>query len=347
MGAKSLDEEIADLTKQISDLENAIGPLRRESADLRVKISRAKNQITLLGKQISDLGEKLIERQADVEVQKILLGERAKKLYINSKMLNPLLILLGNPEGLNIVRSFSWYSAVIAADKQAIGKYVVEISRLEQNKINLENNKTRLLGLKTTLEGRFGFLTGEIEKAEEYKSELSRRQQRLIAEKTAMFNTKVGDVSTDDDPAARVDFNPGFSPAFAAFSFGAPHRKGMSQYGTYARAKNGQSAEQILRAYYGDIRLEKVDTAGSIKTSVGTLPFEDNYLVGIAEMPSNWGDNGGYEALKAQAMAARTYALNYTNNLSGSICVNEACQVYKRSKYQNPGTWRRAVEETR
>jgi len=25
-----------------------------------------------------------------------------------------------------------------------------------------------------------------------------------------------------DDPASRPDYNPGFSPAFAAFSFGAP-----------------------------------------------------------------------------------------------------------------------------
>lgn len=198
------------------------------------------------------------------------------------------------------------------------------------------------------MEDRSSFLATEIKKAEDYKAELSAKQQALIAEKTAMFNTSVGNVSTSDDPASRADYNPGFSPAFAIFSFGAPHRKGMSQYGAYGRAKAGQNYETILKAYYGDIRIEKIDTNGSIKTtSIGTIPFEDNYLMGIAEMPANWGDNGGYEALKAQAIAARTYALSYTNNRSGSICTTEACQVYSSSRYNSPGRWKQAVEDTR
>ncbi|MBP9817472.1 hypothetical protein KBC75_01785 [Candidatus Shapirobacteria bacterium] len=162
-----------------------------------------------------------------------------------------------------------------------------------------------------------------------------------------MFNTSVGDVSSSDDPASRADYNPGFSPAFAVFSFGAPHRKGMSQYGALGRAKAGQNYEAILKAYYGDIRIDKIDTNGSIKTTVGTLPFEDNYLVGIAEMPARWGDDGGYEALKAQAIAARTYALNSTSNLAGTICVTEACQVYSKSRLSSPGRWKQAVEDTR
>ncbi|MBU3935247.1 hypothetical protein KJ909_01085 [Patescibacteria group bacterium] len=162
-----------------------------------------------------------------------------------------------------------------------------------------------------------------------------------------MFNTSVGDVSSSQDPASRADYNPGFSPAFALFSFGAPHRKGMSQFGAFGRAKQGQNAETILKAYYGDIRIETIDTAGSINTSVGTLPFEDNYLLGIAEMPTKWGEEGGMEALKAQAIAARTYSLAYTNNRAGSICVTEACQVYSSSKAGSPGIWRDAVTATR
>jgi SpoIID/LytB domain protein len=210
-----------------------------------------------------------------------------------------------------------------------------------------------LAAVKKSLEDRFGFLAGEIKKAEDYKNELSKRQQQLIAEKTQLFNTSVGDVSSSSDPASRADYNPGFSPAFGAFSFGAPHRKGMSQYGAFGRAKEGQNYETILKAYYGNIRIETVDSPGSINTSVGSLPFEDNYLVGIAEMPASWGDQGGFEALKAQAIAARTYALSYigwrlsNRNASGSICVTEACQVYKTSRYNSPGKWKEAVEATR
>lgn len=351
--AKTIDEEISEISKQIADLEKAMAPLKTESTSLAAKISQAKVQITKTENQITGLTQRLIEKEADLEIQKTLMFERIRRHYKNTKNFNPLLIILASPQSSNILRQYSWYQAVISQDKSLITRFGSEISTLNLNKTNLEKEKVKLATLKKTMESRFGFLTTEIKKAEAHKQALSARQQQLIAEKTAMFNTSVGDVSTSDDPASRSDYNPGFSPAFAAFSFGAPHRKGMSQFGAFGRAKAGQSAEQILKAYYGDIRLETVDMPGSIKTTVGTLPFEDNYLIGIAEMPAKWGDEGGFEALKAQAIAARTYALNSTGwsmnsrNSTGTICVTEACQVYKRSRFDNPGRWRQAVQDTR
>ena len=347
VSAKSLDEEIADLAKQISDLDNSISPLKKESTNLQSKISNAKITVAKMETQIASLGQRLIDKETDLEVQKTLLFQRVRQYYINSRKYSPLLIFFSSQQSTSLLRSYSWYQAIINQDKNTISAYVSDISKLNQNKTSLENEKVKLAALKKSFESRFGFLAGEIQKAEAYRSELSKRQQQLVAEKTAMFNTSVGDVSSSDDPASRSDFNPGFSPAFAIFSFGAPHRKGMSQFGAFGRAKAGQNYETILKAYYGDIRLEKMDSPPSIKTTVGTLPFEDNYLVGIAEMPATWGDQGGYEALKAQAIAARTYALNSTNNLAGTICVTEACQVYKRSRFDNPGRWRQAVSDTR
>lgn len=345
--AESIDDQIAAIGKQIADLEAAIAPLKTESGNLQVKITQSKNQIANLESNISRLSQQLIEKESNLEVQRILLSERIKSYYINSQKFSPLHIFLSSSESSSLLHQYTWYQAVINQDKNMISQFVNDINTLNTNKSKLESEKTKLAKLKKDLESRFGFLAGEIKKAETYKAELSKKQQDLIAEKTAMFNTSVGDVSSSDDPASRADYNPGFSPAFAAFSFGAPHRKGMSQYGAFGRAKSGQNYEAILKAYYGDIKIEKVDTGGSIKTSVGNLPFEDNYLVGIAEMPAKWGDEGGFEALKAQAIAARTYALNYTNNLSGSICTTEACQVYSTSRLNSPGTWKRAVEETR
>ena len=345
--AKTIDEEISDITSQIEALEKSITPLKKESSDLQSKITSAKAQISRAETQITDLGQKLINKEADLEVQKALLGQRVRRYYINSKNFNPFLFIFATAQNSDLIRQYTWYQAVISHDKTLITRFVGDITTLNQNKAALEKEKLRLAALKKDLENRFGFLSTEIKKAEDYKKTLTARQQQLISEKTAMFNTSVGDVSSSDDPASRADYNPGFSPAFAAFSFGAPHRKGMSQFGAYGRAKSGQNYETILKAYYGDIRLEKIDTGGSIKTSVGTFPFEDRYLVGIAEIPIKWGDEGGFEALKAQAIAARTYALSYTNMLSGSICVTEACQVYKNSRYDSPGIWKKAVEDTR
>ena len=80
---------------------------------------------------------------------------------------------------------------------------------------------------------------------------------------------------------------------------------------------------------------------------VNHVGFED-YLKGIAEMPSKW----PAEALRAQAIAARTYALHVmgTGALGGQICATEACQVYAGlAKEKAPGgaNWAAAVDATR
>ncbi|PIR59740.1 MAG: hypothetical protein COU68_03985 [Candidatus Pacebacteria bacterium CG10_big_fil_rev_8_21_14_0_10_45_6] len=117
----------------------------------------------------------------------------------------------------------------------------------------------------------------------------------------------------------------------------------MSQYGARGRAQNGQNYKQILQAYYGKEPVEK-DTGGNIRVSgQGELNFEEQYLWGIAEMPSTW----HAEALKAQAVAARTYAYRY--KVEGKeICTTEACQVFSKSKSNNPPeAWKQAVADTR
>ncbi|HEV7886230.1 MAG TPA: SpoIID/LytB domain-containing protein, partial [Acidimicrobiales bacterium] len=86
---------------------------------------------------------------------------------------------------------------------------------------------------------------------------------------------------------------------------------------------------------------------------VNDVGLED-YVKGIAEVPSTW----PAEALKAQAIAARTYAL-YEAGLDGAtaarqvgaqLCATEACQVYAGvAKEQDPdggADWAAAVEQT-
>ncbi|MBI4097037.1 MAG: hypothetical protein HY428_01345 [Candidatus Levybacteria bacterium] len=117
----------------------------------------------------------------------------------------------------------------------------------------------------------------------------------------------------------------------------------MSQYGARGRAQSGQDHKTILKAYYGKEPVGK-DTGGTIKAAgFGEMDFEGKYLLGIAEMPSAWHP----EALKAQAIAARTYAYRYKTE-GREICTTEACQVYNDGKAANPPeAWRQAVDATR
>jgi stage II sporulation protein D len=84
---------------------------------------------------------------------------------------------------------------------------------------------------------------------------------------------------------------------------------------------------------------------------IGELPFED-YLKGIAEVPRRW----HMEALKAQVVAARSYALvrlrrpsDEAGALGYDLCATTACQVYMGMGVEaGPwgDRWVRAVEET-
>jgi len=352
LNAQSLDQQIQDIGKQIDALEKATAPLKSETSGLSQKISSAQGQIIALEKTIKSTDENLAKTDKILSEQEILYKERISRYYKNTTTYSPISILLTNT-GNDSLRYYSLFQNILRRDQQNIISYVTQMDSLVKAKSQLAQNQTKLQALKKSMESRFGFLQAEIKKAETYKKELSEKQKSLVAQKESLLSTSVGNVSTSDDPASRADYNPGFSPAYAAFSFGAPHRKGMSQYGAYARAKSGQGYEEILKTYYGNIKIEKISSPDNIKTTVGQLPFEDNYLIGIAEMPASWGDNGGAEALKAQAIAARTYALTYLNwrmgkrEVSGTICVDEGCQVYASSRKNNPGAWKKAVEDTR
>ncbi|MFE6922718.1 SpoIID/LytB domain-containing protein [Nocardia sp. NPDC057663] len=56
----------------------------------------------------------------------------------------------------------------------------------------------------------------------------------------------------------------------------------------------------------------------------------DDYLAGLlpAEMQANWADQGAFEALRAQAIAARSYALAEDRYSYAQTCDTTDCQVY-------------------
>lgn len=56
----------------------------------------------------------------------------------------------------------------------------------------------------------------------------------------------------------------------------------------------------------------------------------DDYLAGVlpAEMQANWADQGAFEALRAQAIAARSYALAESRYAYAQTCDTTDCQAY-------------------
>lgn len=76
---------------------------------------------------------------------------------------------------------------------------------------------------------------------------------------------------------------------------------------------------------------------------VNTLKLETEYLYGIAEMPSSWGQNGGGAALQAQAVAARSYAEMQLAKPLRSDC---GCNLVDDARDQNFTGWNKENEGT-
>ncbi|HEV8571820.1 MAG TPA: SpoIID/LytB domain-containing protein [Actinomycetota bacterium] len=149
----------------------------------------------------------------------------------------------------------------------------------------------------------------------------------------------------------------GDEPATAArrpgrVRFTAPPDGSLLVHGTYRRVQSFcvDPQQPVLHSRFrGTVEVGRASN-GSLFV-IGELPFED-YLKGIAEVPRRW----PVEALKAQVVAARTYAMvrlrrpsDEARALRYDLCATTACQVYTGMGVEaGPWgeRWVRAVEET-
>lgn len=343
--ATDYDCQIAQLQKEYDSRKDAHEKNKSDLASYQKQLSGIVAKLSDINKKLKSTELEITSREKDLGVQEEILSNRLRDMYKNGREFTVLTLLFSSKSAADFNQGLVLRQNTATQDWQLVNTISQNISTLKQDKETLKRNQTSLANLQAQIDKQAEFLEGEVQKTESFFSQIKAKQSELLALKAGGFSTSVGDVPPADDPASRPDYNPGFSPAFAFFSFGAPHRKGMSQYGAYGRAKSGQSAEQILTAYYGNLEIKKDYPNVNITVSgYGTVDLE-TYVKRIYEMPSSWGDNGGFEALKAQAVAARSYALAYTNGGAGSICATESCQVYKPAN--KGGKWDEAVNATR
>lgn len=352
-----LEQEISKLSEEVSARSAANEKNAGEMRALQAKVRSLQAQIGQAEGELIKLEDNLESREESAAVQYKVLSVKTREFYKNLRGKSILSFLFSSLEAGEISRDLAYRSQSQDQDRQIILQISREIIEIESDKIGLKERKVYLSSLSSQLDKQAKFLEGEVTGVSKYISSLegkiaalSAKQQSILSEKTGTFQTTVGDVPLADDPNSRPDYNPGFSPAFAAFSFGAPHYKGMSQYGAFGRAKSGQNAETILKAYYGSGIEIKKDypnetivlgryVNGNLICDQGSVDLE-TYAQRIYEMPGSWGSDGGMEALKAQAVAAKSYALATVKN-KGCICMTESCQVYKSAN--KGGKWEEAV----
>jgi peptidoglycan hydrolase CwlO-like protein len=325
---------------------------KEDLARLEKNLGITKKLIQAIEIQVKNLEKEIFSQEIELEYQKEIFAARVRDYYKKSKGFSAFSLLLTSSSANNLFRELSYRQSAAANDKKIIAEVSLDLKELNDNKTKLEANNLKLNNAKAKLDQDTKVLRVEVEKVEDYFSQinetiaaLSARQQEIINARSGGFIASIGDIELADDYSASIKGFRESAPSgyFAVFSFGAfTHRKGMSQYGARGRAQNGQTYDRILEAYYGKKPVKK-DTGGDIIVNGAAMNFEDKYLMGIAEMPSSW----HMEALKAQAVAARTYAYRYKTQ-GNSICITEKCQVFNSGKAANPPeAWKQAVQSTR
>lgn len=332
-------------------MSNAVAPhieaLKKMEADL------ASFQLKLQSIQADLAREAIAIALGEKEMSQLLelAYRRVGVLYRRTVTYNPLLPFLTSTNVGSVLRAFTYQQAVINDDKKAIVQTALSLKDLGDRKTKLEQQQTTFIALKADTDARAAKVRKLVADATAYENKLSgiiatlsAKQQSFLAQKLAglgipLFAISGGGCSSDLTNGK----NPGFSGGFGFFSYGVPNRVGLNQYGAWGRAKAGQDYETILRAYYNFDSIDGVDTGTQIKVDgYGNYSLED-YVKRVYEVPDSWADNN-LAALKAQAIAVRSYVLAYTNNGQGSICTTQQCQVFQT----NPkgGNWDAAVNAT-
>lgn len=342
-----LNESLSESKKKKEANESELKKINNDLEEIKSQVNIIEANISVKEKEIEAGEEKLIDR-------KKLLDERVVSFYKQkSRSKDMLLDLLVADNFSSFIHQFTYQNILLENDKRQIITTAVLIQEVENKKTQLETEKARLEPIKQEISKQSEYLSGQVASAVSEQqdiqraiADLSARQQEIIRERSGGFTVNTGSSELSDHYSSSLNSFRTSAPAgsFAVFSFGAyTHRKGMSQYGAKGRAGDGQNYKDILKYYYGKEPVNK-ETGGGINVSgYGEIDFETAYLYGISEMPSSWHP----EALKAQAIAARTYAYRYKTE-NKEICTTESCQVFRKDKSDNPpDSWKQAVDDTR
>lgn len=337
-----------------ANMERAIQPSREELARAEKAIAAFQNQIKLIEADVARKTAQIDEGEKQLVDDLIIASGKIREFYMRSYAFNPLALFFSSGDIGTVFRNIGYQQAVVNEDKKTITQIAITVKDLENKKTALESERVTLAKLKADTDARAASLRTLVGQAMAYESkvqgwisQISAAQQRFLQQKLAGLGISRSAYSlgkcVDDRP-----IDPGFSPRFAMFTFGVPNRIGLNQYGAKGRAEAGQDPKTILAAYYNADYTEGYNQSINIHVTGNNeygQSFDDNwnieeYLKHLYEMPTNW----DIKALKAQAIAARSYVLAYTNNGQNNICPSQQCQVVK--KELNSDAWQQAVRET-
>ena len=353
-----LNKCTSQINQALQSSLNATAPLQSKLDGLNSQIQGIKDTVANIELTLADKKKNIDLGYKNLQKQQTILDATIRDYYIKSYYNSPIVLFLSSSTASQFTQLLGYQRAEADRDKAIIANIAYTIQDLQNQQKQLQAQEANLTSLKANLDQQSAQLDKIVSGARAYQSTLSNQlsqlnsiQQQVLAAKLAGLNIPLfayntqGGCSSDINPYK----DPGFSGTkFGFFTYGVPNRVGLNQYGALGRANQGQTSDQILKAYYNFDGYQnfsgitiKVNDGNGVNTGnvIWSGSLED-YVKRVYEVPSSW----PIEALKAQAIAIRSYVLAATNNGANSICATQNCQVFQTN--DKGGSWDQAVDDT-
>ncbi|HVT01194.1 MAG TPA: SpoIID/LytB domain-containing protein [Patescibacteria group bacterium] len=350
-----INSKLSELQNALSASQKATAPLQSQVASLQTQLKGIENRVAAIEADLAQEKKYIDAGEKELEANKDVFNRSVRDYYIKSYFFSPLLVFASSKDAADVTRLIIYQKKGADKDKDTITSLALKLVDLENRKAKLESEEKELASVKDKLDSEKGELEKVVKGAQDYQAtlsnqiaQLSARQKEILGQRLGALNIPTTAYTSQGGCSDDRGVDPGFSPRIAFFTYGVPNRVGLNQYGAKGRAEAGQNAQQILSAYYNADYTTGYNTGINIHV-VGTneygQSFDTNwnieeYLKHVYEIPATW----PAEALKAQAIAARSYALSRTNNGANTICPSQSCQVVKQE--QNSQAWIDAVNAT-
>jgi predicted nucleic acid-binding Zn-ribbon protein len=361
---KDLENVRKELENALSNLEATQQELASQQSELEtlnIEISLVNQEIEVNQMELDLLNEEIQLKKLEKEEQDRMGNEMIKSGYMRwrSKDLQ-LSRLLANDD---LLEKRAAYEAFLAKVHQRavtalldnllelnllFGQYDVKVSELKLKDEELRKKKSELEARLWELKNAVNSVSNDIGALKNQQENIENQIQNLLEEQKQAFELEKK-ILEQDPGGGGGDIKEG-----EWFFYGSGrdlyqgHGVGMSQWGAHGMASNGFSYSDILTFYYDNTDIADNYFKDINVDGYGIMSLE-SYVAGLGEVPSKacgteeqvqqnsmkyklddpntlW-DCWPEEAIKAQVVAARTYAWWYTS-VFGSICTSASCQVY-------------------
>ncbi len=378
---EEVTSQLEQVQAEIARIQGSGYSLDQQIRLIDAELQRVEDEVEKLEEDLLEREGDISLKEEDLSEKQLYIEEISSKLYKNSRYsLLEILFRQGNEDGflqtlifsrfvifsqISYMREVAEEMRELREEKDALEEQREAFERDQEefgeSKSLLGQERSRIQGQLNERVATRGALTSKIDGLDrqishllEEQKEAARREAEMLPDNPPPQPTKPPEISEG-----------GFYITGRGRDARQGHGVGMSQWGAYGGANNGMTAKEIVEFYYSGAKVTGGYENRTIRVDgYGTMNIED-YVAGFGswdgasgEVPAKacgtseqvkanpkkytqhqscWPE----EAIKAQAIAYRTYGLYYTSG-GGSICTTPTCQVYNDKEHT---AW--AAEETR